>query len=160
MKVSIDEITKIENVNSHEGRNKLEEIVTSIFQTLKPAEMSLAEPLGELVGTKAVEDAVVKDISNNVVKIMTERRDETAIADTITQTLGLKLRGILKGKRLSYEPTSRIEESKKRLNQLKEELAEIGSAEGEYLLVQREIVGPNVRLNKPRVTVGKRNPPT
>src|SRR5208337_1452950 len=43
LKLSIEEIAKIENVNSPEGRNKLEEIVSGIFQTLKPSELKFAE---------------------------------------------------------------------------------------------------------------------
>ncbi len=73
LELSIEEIAKIENVNSPEGRHKLEEIVASIFQTLKPAELKFAEPLGELVQAKALEDAVVKDISDNVANIMAEK---------------------------------------------------------------------------------------
>ena len=138
---SIEEIAKIENVNSPEGRHKLEEIVSTIFQTLKPAEIKFAEPLSELIQAKAMEDAVVKDISNNVASILSTKRDESAIADAITQTLGLKLKAVVRSKRLSYEATSRIEESKRRLKQLKNQLSEITSAHGEYLLVQREVVG-------------------
>ena len=138
---SIEEIAKIENVNSPEGRHKLEEIVSTIFQTLKPAEIKFAEPLSELIQAKAMEDAVVKDISNNVASILSTKRDESAIADAITQTLGLKLKAVVRSKRLSYEATSRIEESKRRLKRLKNQLGEITSAHGEYLLVQREVVG-------------------
>lgn len=155
LKLSIEEIAKIENVNSPEGRHKLEEIVASIFQTLKPAEMKFAEPLGELVQAKALEDAVVKDISNNVSKIMAEKRDETAIADAITQTLGLKLKAVLRSKRLAYEATSRIEESKKRLKELKDKLAEISRADGEYLLVQREVVGAERAFEQAKGYCGK-----
>lgn len=137
---SIEEITKIENANSPEGRHKLEEIVGSIFQTLKPAEMKLAEPVAELIQEKALEDAVVKDMSDDVARILVTKRDKRAIADAITQTLGLKLKTVARGRRLRYEATSRIEESKRQLEQLKEKLATISRADGEYLLVQRERV--------------------
>lgn len=155
LKVSIEEITKIENVNSPEGRHKLEEIVSSIFQTLKPSEIKFAEPLGEIIQEKALEDAVVKDISDNVAKIMASKRDEAAIADTITQTLGLRLRAVLRSKRLSYEATSRIEESKKRLAELKEKLAEIGAKDGNYLLVQREIIAAERSFEQAKGYCGK-----
>lgn len=155
LKVSIEEITKIENVNSPEGRHKLEEIVSSIFQTLKPAEIKYAEPLGEIIQEKALEDAVVKDISDNVAKIMASKRDEAAIADTITQTLGLRLRAVLRSKRLSYEATSRIEESKKRLAELKEKLTEIGAKDGNYLLVQREIIAAERSFEQAKGYCGK-----
>ena len=137
---SIEEITKIENTDSPEGRHKLEEIISAIFQILKPAEMKLTEPVGSLVQAKALENAVVKDISDSVAKILATKRDESAIADTITQTLGLKLKAMARSGRLTYESTSRIEESKTRLKQLKDKLAEIGRVDGEYLLVQREVV--------------------
>lgn len=138
---SIEEIAKIENVNSPEGRHKLEEIVAGIFQTLKPSEIKFAGPLGEIIQAKAMEDAVVKDISNNVANILTRKRDETAIADAITQTLGLKLKAVVRSKRLSYQATSRIEESKHRLMELKGKLAEISRNDGEFLLINREVIG-------------------
>jgi V/A-type H+-transporting ATPase subunit I len=152
---SIEEIAKIENVNSPEGRHKLEEIVSTIFQTLEPAEIKFAEPLSELIQAKAMEDAVVKDISNNVASILSTKRDESAIADAITQTLGLKLKAVVRSKRLSYEATSRIEESKRRLKQLKNKLSEITSAHGEYLLVQREVVGAERAFEQAKGYCGK-----
>lgn len=151
---SIEEITKIENPSSPEGGHKLEEIVTSIFQTLKPADMKLAEPLEGLFQEKALEDAVVKDISDSITKILAAKRDENAIADAITQPLGLKLKEI-KGRRLTYEATSRIEESKKRLKQLKDELAEIGRADGEYLLIQRETIAAERAFEQAKSYCGK-----
>lgn len=152
---SIEEITKIENVDSPEGRHELEEIVTGIFQTLKPAEIKLTEPLGELIQAKALEDAVVKDISDTVARIIGVKRDKTAIADAITQTLGLRLKRVARSKRLSYEPASRIEESKKRLKELKGKLTEIGRADGEYLLVQREMVAAERSFEQAKGYCGK-----
>ena len=152
---SIEEIAKIENANSPEGRHKLEEIVSGIFQTLKPAEIEFAEPLGELIQAKALEDAVVKDISDNVAKILSTKRDEKAVADAIAQTLGLKLKAVVRSKRLTYEATSRIEESKKRLKQLKDRLAEIGRNDGEYLLVQRELVAAERAFEQAKGYCGK-----
>jgi V/A-type H+-transporting ATPase subunit I len=141
LQTSIEEIAKIENVNSPEGRHKLEEIVAGIFQTLKPSEIKFAGPLGEIIQAKALEDAVVKDISNNVAKILATKRDETAIADAITQTLGLRLKAVLRSKRLSYEATSRIEESKRRLKELKDKLDATVQTDGEFLLVNKEVIG-------------------
>jgi len=155
LELSIEEIAKIENVNSPEGRHKLEEIVAGIFQTLKPAEIKFAGPLGEIIQAKALEDAVVKDISNNVAKIMAAKRDETAIADAITQTLGLKLKAVLRSKRLSYEATSRIEESKKRLKELKDKLAEISRLDGECLQVQREVIAAERAFEQAKGYCGK-----
>lgn len=137
---SVKEIASVENVNSPEGRHKLEEIVNSIFQTLKPAELKVSGPVGELIDDRAVEDAVVKDISNNVAKLLSSKADQTAIAQVITQTLGLRLKSVIRSKRLSYDASSRIEESKIRLKELKNKLGEIGRSDGEYLLVNREIV--------------------
>jgi V/A-type H+-transporting ATPase subunit I len=152
---SIEEIAKIENVNSPEGRHKLEEIVSGIFQTLKPSEIKFAGPLGELIEAKALEDAVVKDISDNVAKILATKRDEQAIADAITQTLGLKLKSVVRSKRLAYEATSRIEDAKKRLAQLRGKLSDIGRSEGQYLLVQREIIAAERALEQAKGYCGK-----
>ena len=155
LKLSIEEIAKIENVNSPEGRNKLEEIVSGIFQTLKPAELKFAEPLSQLIEQKGLEDAVVKDITDNVAKILSTRRSESAIADAVTQTLGLKMKAMVRSKRLTYEATSRIEEAKKRLSELNHDLDEIRRADGRYLLVQREIVGAERTFEQAKGLCGK-----
>jgi V/A-type H+-transporting ATPase subunit I len=152
---SIEEITKIENVNSPEGRHRLEEIVAGIFQTLKPSEIKVTGQLEEIVQAKALEDAVVKDISDNVAKILAKKRDEKAIADTITQTLGLKLKAAGRGKRLAYEDTSRIEESKQRLRELKEKLTEISRTDGDFLLINREIIGAERAFEQAKAYTGK-----
>lgn len=152
---SIEEITKIENVDSPEGRHRLEEIVAGIFQTLKPSEIKITGQLEEIVQAKALEDAVVKDISDNVAKILTKKRDEKAIADTITQTLGLKLKAASRGKRLAYEDTSRIEESKRRLRELKEKLTEISRTDGDFLLINREIIGAERAFEQAKAYTGK-----
>jgi V/A-type H+-transporting ATPase subunit I len=155
LKESIEEIAKIENANSPEGRHKLEEIVTGIFQTLKPAEIEFAGPLEKLVQAKALEDAVAKDISDNVAKMLATKRDEKAIANAITETLGLKLKAVVRSKRLTYEATSRIEESKERLKQLKNKLADIARAEGEYLQVQSELIAAERAFEQAKGYCGK-----
>ena len=151
LKQSIEEITKIDNVNSPEGRHKLEEIVASIFQTLKPTELKVTDA----VEAKAMEDAVVKDISDNVAKIMAKKRDTVAIADTITGTLGLKLKAISRKKNLQYEATSRIEVARTRLKELNANLAGISRKDGEYLLIQREVIGAERALEQAKGYCGK-----
>jgi V/A-type H+-transporting ATPase subunit I len=155
LRVSIEEIANLENVDSPEGRHKLEEIVAGIFQTLKPSEIKFAGPLGEIIQAKALEDAVVKDISDNVAKILTTKRDETAIADAITQTLGLKMKAVIRSKRLTYEATSRIEEAKRRLKELKDRLAQISRTDGEFLLVNRELIGAERAFEQAKAYTGK-----
>ena len=155
LQLSIDEILGIENVNSPEGRHRLEEIVAGIFQTLKPSELKVAGPVGELIQPKALEDAVVKDIANNVATILTTKRDRTAVADAVTQTLGLKLKAVFRNKRLTYEPTSRIEEAKRRLNELKDKLDNISRTDGEFLLVNKEVVGAERAFEQAKAYTGK-----
>ncbi|MGA2626064.1 MAG: V-type ATPase 116kDa subunit family protein [Candidatus Bathyarchaeia archaeon] len=155
LKQSIEEITKIDNVNSPEGRHKLEEIVTSIFQTLKPTELKAGGSVEDVAQAKAMEDAVVKDISDNVAQIMASKRDPAAIADTITGTLGLKLKSISRKKRLQYDATSRIEEARTRLKELNAKLAEISRRDGEYLHVQREVIGAERALEQGKGYCGK-----
>jgi V/A-type H+-transporting ATPase subunit I len=155
VRLSIEEILKIDNVTSPEGRHKLEGIMTGIFQTLKPSEMKVSGQLADIVQAKALEDAVVKDISDNVARIMASKRDETAIAEVITQTLGLKLKALSRGKRLEYQATSRIEEAKKRLDELKSKLAEVSREDGEYLLVEREVIAAERAFEQAKGYCGK-----
>lgn len=151
LKLSIEEITKIDNVDSPEGRHKLEEIVAGIFQTLKPTELKMADA----IQAKAMEEAVVKDISDSVAKIMAGKRDPAAIADTITRTLDLKLKSISRKKRLEYDATSRIETARTRLKDLNGNIAEISRKDGEYLLVQREVIGAERALEQAKGYCGK-----
>ncbi|MGA3110196.1 MAG: V-type ATPase 116kDa subunit family protein [Candidatus Bathyarchaeia archaeon] len=151
VKLSVEEIAKIDDVNSPEGRHKLEEIVASIFQTLKPTELKVTD----VAEGKAMEDAVVKDISDSIAKIMESKRDTAAIAETITSTLGLKLKSISRKKRLEYDAASRIEAARTRLKELKAKLAEISQEDGEYLLVQREVIGAERALEQAKGYCGK-----
>jgi V/A-type H+-transporting ATPase subunit I len=155
VRVSIEEIMEIDNVNSPEGRHKLEVIIAGIFQTLKPAEIKVSGQLADIVQTKALEDAVVKDISDNVARIMESKHDENAIAEVITQTLDLKLKALSRGKRLEYDATSRIEEAKNRLTELKSKLAQISSADGEYLLIEREVIAAERAFEQAKGYCGK-----
>ena len=155
VRLSIEEIMKIDNVSSPEGRHKLEGIVTSIFQTLKPSEIKVSGQLADIIQTKALEEAVVKDMSDNIARSMATKRDESAIAEVITQTLGLKLKALSRGKRLEYEPTSRIEEAKNRLNELKSKLGEISREDGEYLLVEREVIAAERAFEQAKGYCGK-----
>jgi V/A-type H+-transporting ATPase subunit I len=155
VKLSIQEIMKIDNVNSPEGRHKLEGIITGIFQTLKPSEIKVSGQLVDIVQNKSLEEAVVKDMSDNVARIMETKGDEAAIADSITQTLGLKLKSASRGKRFEYEATSRIEEAKNRLNALKAKLAEISRGDGEYLLVEREVIAAERTFEQAKGYCGK-----
>jgi V/A-type H+-transporting ATPase subunit I len=146
---------EIDNVNSPEGRHKLEVIIAGIFQTLKPAEIKVSGQLADIVQTKALEDAVVKDISDNVARIMESKHDESAIANVITQTLDLKLKALSRGKRLEYDASSRIEEAKNRLTELRSNLSEISGKDGEYLLVEREVIAAERAFEQAKGYCGK-----
>jgi V/A-type H+-transporting ATPase subunit I len=145
--LSIEEIMKIENVNTPEGRNKLESIVGSIFQTLKPPELKLSGSLENVVQEKAVEETIVKDISDKVAKLLTDKSDAGAIAEAITTSLGLKLKSISK-KHLHYEASSRVETARARLEEINKKLSEIRREHGEYLLVEREVIGAERALEQ------------
>ncbi len=65
------------------------------------------------------------------------------------------MKAMVRSKRLSYEATSRIEEAKKRLLELNHELDEVKRADGQYLLVQREIVGAERAFEQAKGLCGK-----
>ena len=155
VKLSVEEIMEIDNVTSPEGRHKLEGIIAGIFQTLKPSDLKVSGEIADIVQAKAIEDAVVKDIANNVTRILTTKPNEAEIEQTITQTLGLKLKAASRGKRLQYEAGSRIEEAKARLAELKGKLAEISREDGGYLLVEKEVVGAERAFEQAKGYCGK-----
>jgi V/A-type H+-transporting ATPase subunit I len=140
LRLNIEEIMEIEIIDSPEGRNKLEEIVASIYQSLKPSELKITGPVSDIVQAKAIENAVVKDISDEITRILAAKGDQAAIAQAITETLGLKLKSLARSNRLSYQSSSRIEEAKTRLNELNEKIVELKRSDGDYLLIQREVV--------------------
>jgi len=115
----------------------------------------VAGPLAQVIQQKAVEDAIVKDISNQVAKILESKHAQTAVAETITQSLGLRLRAVLRSKRLAYEATSRIEEAKQRITELKGKLAEINRNDGKYLLVQKEVISAERSFEQAKAYCGK-----
>jgi len=155
LRLNIEEIVKIENIDSPEGRNKLEEVVSNIYQSLKPSELRVTGPISEIVQAKAMESAVVKDISENIARIMSGKHDQAAIANAISETLDLKLKSLARSNRLSYQPSSRIEESKNRLNELKKRLEELKRSDGEYLLVQREVIAAERAFEQAKGLCGK-----
>ncbi|HXZ89617.1 MAG TPA: V-type ATPase 116kDa subunit family protein [Candidatus Dormibacteraeota bacterium] len=153
--VGIEEIMKIENVNTPEGRTKLQDIVTSIFQILKPPELKLAEPLEGVVEEKAAEEAVVKDISDKVAALLPSKRDRTAIADAITTSLGLKLRAVSRKNQLQYDADSRIETARARLKEINAKLSQISRENAEFLLVEREVIGAERSFEQGKGYAGK-----
>src|SRR5208283_2232442 len=155
LRLNIEEIMKIENIDSPEGRNKLEEIVASIYQSLKPSELKITGPISDIVQAKAIENAVVKDISDEIARILAAKGDQAAIATAITATLGLKLKSLARSNRLSYQSSSRIEEAKDRLSELNEKIVEIKRSDGEYLLVQREVIAAERAFEQAKGLCGK-----
>jgi len=153
--VGIEEIMKIENVNTPEGRTKLQDIVTGIFQILKPPELKLAEPLEGVVEEKAAEEAVVKDISDKVAALLSSKRDRTAIADAITTSLGLKLRAVSRKNQLQYDADSRIETARARLKEINAKLSQISRENAEFLLVEREVIGAERSFEQGKGYAGK-----
>ena len=153
--LGIEEVMKIENVNTPEGRTKLEDIVTGIFQTLKPPELKLAEPLEGVVQEKAAEEAIVKDISDTVADLLSSNRDRTAIADAITTSLGLKLRAVSRKNKLQYDADSRIETARARLKEITAKLLQISRENAEFLLVEREVIGAERSFEQGKGYAGK-----
>ena len=153
--LGIEDIMKIENVNTPEGRTKLEDIVTGIFQVLKPPELKLAAPLEGVLEEKAAEDAIVKDISDRVATLLSGKRDKTAIAEAITTSLGLKLKAVSKKNQLKYDAGSRIETARVSLSEINAKLAEISRENGEYLLVEREVIGAERAFEQGKGYAGK-----
>jgi len=140
LSLSIEEILKIENPNTPEGRTKLEEIVAGVFQTLKPPELKLTSSVGDIVQEKDVQNAIVKDISDKVANLLTTKRDRTTIAETVTNSLGLKLRAISHKNHLEYVAGSRIDVAKEHMKEVNAKLSQINRDDAGYLLVEREII--------------------
>jgi len=104
---------------------------------------------------KAAEDAIVKDISDRVATLLSGKRDKTAIAEAITTSLGLKLKAVSKKNQLKYDAGSRIETARVSLSEINAKLAEISRENGEYLLVEREVIGAERAFEQGKGYAGK-----
>jgi V/A-type H+-transporting ATPase subunit I len=155
LRLNIEEILKIEVIDSPEGRNKLEEVVSDIYQSLKPTEFKITGPISDIVQARSIEKAVVNDICNEVTKILSAKGDQAAVANAISETLGLKLKSLAKSNRITYQSSSRIQEAKDRLNTLNEKITEIKKSDEEYLLVQREVVAAERAFEQAKGLCGK-----
>jgi len=155
MAISIEEIIKIDDVNTPEGRTKLDDAVSAIFQTLKPPELKLTSSLEGIVQDKMVEDAIVSEISDKVANLLIAKRDKAAIAEAITNSLGLKLKAISRKNHLQYDTGSRIETARTRLNDVEAKLSQIGKEDGGYLLVEREVIGAERAFEQGKGYCGK-----
>ena len=153
--LGIDQIMKIDDVNTPEGRTRLEENVAGIFQTLKPPELKVTSALEGVVQGKTVEDTIIKDISDKVASLLSAKRGRAEIAETITTSLGLKLKAISKKKHLQYDAASRIEVARARLKEVNNSLSQINREDAGYLLVEREIVGAERAFEQGKGYCGK-----
>jgi V/A-type H+-transporting ATPase subunit I len=142
-------------VNTPEGRTKLEENVAGIFHTLKPPELKVTGPLEDLVQEKAVEDTIIKDISDKVASLLAAKRERAEITDAITTSLGLKLKTISRKKHLQYDAGSRIETARARLKEIDARLSQISREDGGYLLIEREVIGAERALEQGKGYCGK-----
>ena len=152
---SVEEILKINDPNTPEGRAKLEDIITVVFQTLKPPELKMTGSASDIIQEKQVQDTIVKDISDKAATLLTTKRDKNRIADAITSSLGLQLRSISRKNHLQYEAGSRIDNARKRLNEVNAKLAEINRFNAEYLLVEREVIGAERAFEQGRGYCGR-----
>jgi len=155
LRLNIEEILKIEVIDSPEGRNKLEEIVADIYQSLKPTELKTTGPISDIVQAKSIEKAIVNDICEEVTKILSAKGDQAAVANVISQTLGLKLKSLAKSNRITYQNSSRIQEAKDRLSTLNEKITEIKKSDEQYLLVQREVIAAERAFEQAKGLCGK-----
>ena len=155
LRLNIEEILKIEVIDSPEGRNKLEEIVADIYQSLKPTELKTTGPISDIVQAKSIEKAIVNDICEEVTKILSAKGDQAAVANVISETLGLKLKSLAKSNRITYQNSSRIQEAKDRLSTLNEKITEIKKSDEQYLLVQREVIAAERAFEQAKGLCGK-----
>jgi V/A-type H+-transporting ATPase subunit I len=65
------------------------------------------------------------------------------------------MKAAARGKRLAYEPASRIEEAKTRLTELRGRLGDISRSQGQYLLVQREVIAAERTFEQAKSYCGK-----
>jgi V/A-type H+-transporting ATPase subunit I len=153
--ISVKEMMKVSDLNAPEGRQRLEEIMSRIFDALPPEEMGEAESLADVAQRKRIADSVRRAMTSQVADVLLARKGEAAIIETLSQILGLKIvRGSTAAK-LKFEPGSRVERTRERAANLNARLQGLASQDSGWLQVTSEVVNAERILEEAKGLCGK-----
>jgi len=152
---AVKEMMKITDVNAPEGRHRLEEIILRILDALPPPEMEEVKTLGETIHRKDVAESVRRAVADQVAEVLAARKGGAALLQTLSQTLDLKILPGSTGRKLRFEPESRVEKARERAAKLKTKLPELASQNSGWLQVTGEQVNAERILEEAEGLCGK-----
>jgi len=152
---AVKEMMKITDVNAPEGRHRLEEIISRIFDALSPPEMKQAEALGETIHRKDVAESVRRAVADQVAEMLAAHKGEAALIETLSQTLDLKILPGSTARKVRFEPESRVETTRQRAGELGMKLQELASQNSEWLQISVEQVNAERILEEAKGLCGK-----
>jgi len=151
----VKEIMTISDVNSPEGRQRLEEIIFRILDALPPQGKDRTGAFVDAAQEKTITESVRHAITEQISQMLTARKGEAAVIDVLNETLGLKIARGCTASKLKFEPDSRVEKIRGRAAELKAKLNELASQNSEWLRVNGELVNAERILEEARSFCGR-----
>ena len=152
---SVREMLRIADVNSPEGRHRLEEIMSRVFDSLRPPELEQVETLGNSIERKDVVESIRRVISDQVADVLVARKGEGAVIKVLSQALDLKIAEGSTSKNLRFLPDSWIEKTRKRERKLRAKTEDLMSHNAEWLRVSGELVDAERIVEEAKGLCGK-----
>jgi V/A-type H+-transporting ATPase subunit I len=152
---SVREMLRIADVNSPEGRHRLEEIMSRVFDSLRPPELEQVETLGDSIERKDVAGSIRRVISDQVADALVARKGEGAVIKVLSQALDLKITEDSTSKKLRFLPDSWIEKTRERERKLRAKTEDLMSHNAEWLMVSGELVDAERMVEEAKGLCGK-----
>jgi len=153
--MSVKEMMKISDLSAPEGRQRLEEIVSRIFDALPPEEMGEAESLADAARRKSIANSVRRAMTDQIAEVLPARKGEAAVIETLSQILGLKVAQGSAASKMNFEPDSRVERAREQAAQLNVKLQQLASENSGWLQVTGELVNAERVLEEAKGLCGK-----
>jgi V/A-type H+-transporting ATPase subunit I len=152
---SVREMLRIADVNSPEGRHRLEEVMFRVLDSLRTPELEKVERLGDSLGRKDVAESIRRVITDQVADALVARKNEGAVIKVLSQALDLRIAEGSTSKNLRFLPDSWIEKTRQRERKLKAKTEELMSQNAEWLGVSGELVDAERIIEEAKGLCGK-----
>jgi V/A-type H+-transporting ATPase subunit I len=154
-KASVREMLKISDVNSPEGRHRLEEILSKIFDGLPSPELEQVETLADSTRRADLAESIRRTVSDQVAGAILSRKGEGAVIRVLSQALDLKLAEGSTSKSLRFLPDSWIEKTREREHELGAKRENLLSQNAKWLRVSGELVDAERIVEEAKGLCGK-----
>lgn len=151
---SIAEMMKMDDVNSPEGRNRLEEIVARVVDALPPQEMEQAKRLGDVIQKSDIAESIRQAIADQVAQALAGHK-ESEVIQTVSQSLGLQITPGSTIRKFKFDPKSPVERAREQAIGLKIRLQELVSQNSGRLRSSGELINAERMLEEAKGLCGR-----